>query len=175
MSCISKSKYVLYFKKTAYNWMTFCKALPPCYDVEGDDVPHTKFGAVHFRDSVARDLAYVFLNGKINFCWWITMGDDFDVTRWMFEEFPISFEGLTVSQRETLLSVACKLDTQMAKHTSFKLNASRRVGNYNLAQCRTVTDISDEIFSEYLGFGEAYDDIELLYTQTVRTGFDEEK
>ena len=169
------SKYILYFKKTAYNWLTFCKTLPPCYDAAGENVPHTKFGAVHFRDEEMRDLAYVFLNGKINYCWWVAIGDDFDVTRWMFEEFPISFDALPPLQREAILSASSALDREMSKNVSFKLNANRKVGNYNLARCRKVTDVTDEIFANYLNLDEAYDDVELLYAQTVRTDFEEEE
>jgi hypothetical protein len=53
----------------------------------------------------------------------------------------------------------------------FKVNAGRRVGNYNLAKCRDVTDESDRIFAEFLDFREAWEDIELYYTQTMKTNF----
>jgi hypothetical protein len=171
----SPTKYELHFKKTAYNWLTFCKSLPPCYDADGKNVPHTKFGVVYFRDEETRNLAYTFLNGKISFCWWAAIGDDFDVTRWMFEEFPIRFDGLAASQRETILSISAALDTEITRNVSFKLNANRKVGNYNLARCRNVTDQSDGIFARHLGMNAAYEDIELLYVQTVRTDFEEEE
>ena len=59
----------------------------------------------------------------------------------------------------------------MKKATTFKLNAGKRVGNYNLARCRSVTDESDAIFADAFGFDQVWQDIELLYVQCVRTDF----
>jgi hypothetical protein len=59
----------------------------------------------------------------------------------------------------------------MVRAIQFKLNAGRKVGNYNLAKCRDVTDLSDNVFCEALGFWGAWEDIELYCAQTVRTDF----
>jgi len=59
----------------------------------------------------------------------------------------------------------------MKDATSFKLNAGKRVGNYNLARCRHVTDESDRLLVRLFGFEDVWEDIELLYTQLVRTDF----
>jgi hypothetical protein len=52
------------------------------------------------------------------------------------------------------------------------LNAGKRVENYNLAKCRTVTDKSDMMLVRIIGLDRAWDDIELLYVQTVKTDFE---
>ena len=62
----------------------------------------------------------------------------------------------------------------MVQNASFKLNAGKRVGNYNLAKCRTVTDKSDLIIARSLGFLEVWEDIELYYTQVVKTDFSDD-
>jgi hypothetical protein len=53
----------------------------------------------------------------------------------------------------------------------YKVNAGRRVGNYNLAKCRHVTDKSDSIIAKALGLSSVLDDVELYYAQTVKTDF----
>jgi hypothetical protein len=163
--------YALHFKKTAYNWLNFCRALPPCYDSNGASVPHTKFGSVYFEDAVTRDLAFVLLNGKLAFAFWCVVGDDFDVTRWMFADFPINLRSLQDSASARLLPLTQEMEDLMMKNLSFKLNAGRRVGNYNLAKCREVTDKSDRIIAEHMGFENAWADIELVYEQIVKTDF----
>ena len=80
---------------------------------------------------------------------------------------------LTKSQRNRLLSAGGHLDKCMRANRSSKLNAGKRVGNYNLARCRVVTDQTDAIFAEALGLSGVWEDIQLMYAQVVKTGFEE--
>ena len=57
----------------------------------------------------------------------------------------------------------------------FKLNAGKRVGNFNLARCRSVTDQTDELWSAALGLTDCRDDIDLSYAKIVKTSFDIEE
>ena len=174
--CLSptKTKFPIHFKKTAYNWLNFCVTLPPCYDADGNRVSHTKFGEVWLPDAISRSIVSAFLNGKIMYAFWCMVGDDFDVTRWMFAEFPFDMAFLSEQQKKALCELNAKLDACMKTNTSFKLNAGKRVGNYNLARCRSITDASDRIFADALGLTEAWEDIELMYSQVVKTDFSEE-
>jgi hypothetical protein len=166
------TRHVIHFKKTAYNWLAFCKKLPQCFDSEGRSIAHTKFGEVWVNDPDDRNVLLTFLNGKIMFAYWCMIGDDFDVTRWMFAEFPLTLSMLTKSQRDRLVRAGGHLEQCMRTNRSFKLNAGKRVGNYNLARCRVVTDQTDAIFAEALGLSEVWEDIELMYAQVVKTGFE---
>ncbi len=169
------SSSALHFKQSAYNWLNFCRVMPPCYSAAGQLIPHTKFGQVYFADDDTRDIAFLFLNGKIMFCYWCMIGDDFDVTRWMFAGFPFDLREITETDKQRLLCLSDDLESLMQQNTTFKLNAGKRVGNYNLARCRTVTDQSDAVFAKYLGLEPVWDDIELLYTQMVKTSFNQEE
>lgn len=172
-SCFAhkETKHVLHFKKSAYNWLCFCRELPPCFDRNGRPIAHTKFGSVYFTSAEIRDLAFLFLNGKIMFAYWCMIGDDLDVTRWMFADFPIDLCTLPHHTQQKLLALTNGLEELMIENTSFKLNAGKKVGNYNLAKCRAVTDVSDKIFAQHLGLGEGWHDVELIYAQLVRTSF----
>ena len=112
------------------------------------------------------------LNGKIMLAFWFAIGDDFDVTKWMFTDLPIHITQLPNAEKERLVRCAGRLERAMEDATSFKLNAGKRVGNYNLARCRSVTDESDSMFAKAFGFEQAWEDIELLYVQCVRTVFE---
>jgi len=167
-----RTKNGLYFKKTAYNWLNFCRRLPPCYDANGVPIQHTKFGEVFFRDADSRDFAFLLLNGKIEFAFWIVAGDDFDVTKWVFADLPIDPGSLPPRAKARLLPVVAQLESAMKEAVSFKMNAGKKVGNFNLAKCRHVTDLSDVVFAKHFGFADVWEDIELLYSQVVRTEFD---
>lgn len=164
--------YALHFKRSAYNWLSFCRRLPPCYNRHGESVPHTKTSTVYFADAQRRDLAFLLLNGKIMLAFWSIVGDDFDLTEWMFADLPLDLDRISHSEVARLLGMADELEDLMNENVVFKLNAGKRVGNYNLARCREVTNRSDLIFAELLGIEDAWPGIELFYAQMVLTGFD---
>ncbi len=167
------TRHVLHFKQTAYNWLNFCQELPPCY--EGSRrVAHTQFGEICFAEAQNRDLAMLLANGKWLFAFWCAVADDFHVTGWNFGEFPVNLSKLSDSSKESLLGYVAELEKAMEKATQFKLNAGRRVGNYNLAKCRHVTNKTDALFAEALGISEAWEDVELYCVQVVKTDFDDE-
>ncbi len=169
-----QTKYVLHFKKTAYNWLNFCREMPPCY--EGSSrVSHTQFDSIYFPDAEKRDLFNLLSNGKLMMIFWFAVGDDFHVTRWSYGDFPSDFAGVSEQQRALLLALIPSLDEAMETAVQFKLNAGRRVGNYNLAKCRHITDQSDLIFAHALGFEEVWGDIELYYAQTMKTNFSDDE
>ncbi|MGH9905208.1 MAG: hypothetical protein ACRD8U_06430, partial [Pyrinomonadaceae bacterium] len=163
----------LHFKKTAYNWLAFSHDHPPCFDEHGRHIPQTKFGTVYFQDRTDRDLAFLVLNGKIQFAYWVAIGDDFDVTKWMFADLPIDLRRLGVEERAALLPFVVELRERMNNAIQFKLNAGKRVGNYNLAKCRSVTDETDAIIAKAYGLDRVLSDIDLLYVQIVKTDFEE--
>jgi len=113
-------------------------------------------------------------NGKFMFVFWLAIADDFDVTKWNFEEFPADFTVLDPSQIDALRRMMPALEQAMLENTQFKLNAGKKVGNYNLAKCSTYTDSSDMVFARAFGFVDAWDDVELYCSQAVRTDFSAE-
>ena len=165
------TKYKLHFKKSAYNWLNFCKELPPCYDAGGDPIEHSEFGGIDFHDEATKRVSLLLLNGKIQFAYWVATGDDFHLAKWMFADLPIDPAGLPPGAGAEVDKLSAGIEAAMAQAVSFKLNAGKKVGNYNLAKCRHVTDISDRIFLEALGLPDVWQDIELLYAQVVKTDF----
>ena len=59
----------------------------------------------------------------------------------------------------------------MQQALCFKHNAGKRVGSYNLARCRHVTDQSDRLLAPLMGLESVWEEIQLLYSQTVKTEF----
>jgi hypothetical protein len=169
---VRRGDYSLFFKQTAYNWLAFSMEEPPCYDSSGKQVPQSKVGTTHFADAGTRDVAFLLLNGKLMFAWWRMIGDDFDVTETSFKTFPFRPSTLQPEHREALRPFVPRLVEAMERNVAFKLNAGKRVGTYNLARCRVVTDEADAILADAMGLSEVWDDIELLYAETVKTGFD---
>lgn len=164
---------VLHFKKSAYNWLNFCREMPPCF-VGETLVEHTKFGSFFLKDELNCKLAMALANGKLMLIFWFIISDDFDVTKWNFTEFPTDFSGIDITLKNQIIENTNQLELAMVNATSFKLNAGRRVGNYNLAKCRYLTDMTDIKFAEALGILHAWEDFELYYAQTMKTDFDED-
>jgi len=171
--CLSRrpTPHSLAYKKTAYNWLNFCRRLPPCENANGQAIAHTQYDWLHFATAEQRDLAFLLLNGKWVFAFWAIVGDDFHVARWMFADFPLDLAHLPEHAVTRLRPLVSDLDHAMRQAVSFKRNAGKRVGTYNLARCRHVTDQSDRIFAEVLGLTAVWPDLELLVNQVVRTEF----
>lgn len=164
------TEYVLHYKKTAYNWLTMCRELPPCYGPDGRRVEHTKYGKMYCRDADSSRLLVSVGNGKLMLVYWFIVGDDFDVTRWNIAEFPFDIEMLRTKEREVLVESVGGLEEQMGRNVVFKKNAGKDVGNYDLSRCRDTTDVSDEVLLMALGLQHVWDDIELYYSQMLRGG-----
>jgi hypothetical protein len=169
------TKHVLHFKKTAYNWLNFCRTLPPCYDQRGKEVGHTQFGEIYFSSEMRRDLAMLLADGKLMFIYWCAVGDDFHVANWNFGDFPIDLFSFEETSNGSPSKLVAKMETAMTAATQFKLNAGRKVGNYNLAKCRDVTDLSDDLFIKKLQMAATLDDLDLYYSQVVKTDFDDDE
>jgi hypothetical protein len=165
--------YPLHFKKSAYNWVSFSYEEAPSYDASGARVPQTKVGQVYCENESDRSQMHTLLNGKFSFIWWCIVGDDFDVTKKDFEFLPCPtvIEDCAISLQE--LSV--ELHAAMQKSVVYKLNAGKRVGNFNLARCRDITDRADEIWSRALTLEDRSDEIELCYAKIVKTNFDDDE
>src|SRR5262249_13062477 len=164
--------YRLYFKKTAYNWLTVCRQLPPCFDTRGRRRPQTQFDSLYFQEAWQRDAALLLLNGKWAFAFWCAVGDDFHVTRWSLADFPVDLNDVRPQQRRQVGRLARRLERAMTQALAFKRNAGKRVGTYNLARCRHITDQSDRLFAKVMGLDELWLEVELLYAQMVKTDFE---
>jgi hypothetical protein len=73
---------------------------------------------------------------------------------------------------EEFAALAADLGQAMQNAVSFKLNAGKKVGNYNLALCRHITDRSDRLLAKCLGLDSVLEDVALYCSQVVRTDFD---
>jgi hypothetical protein len=163
------SPHALYYKKSAYNWLSFGRSEAPCFDSGGHSIAQTKYGTIYLRTAEEAAAALLLLNGKLQFAFWVAIGDDFDVTRWMFDELPIDLTALSTKLGTSLGVEADQLWQAMQAATSYKLNAGKRVGNFNLSQLRQLTDVSDMKIMHALNLSDVWQDVELLYGQTVRT------
>ncbi len=164
----------LHFSKTGYNWLTFCVDQPSVTDGDGKILEQTGYDTVRFSDRATRDTALVLLNGRMLFLWWIAVGDSFHLTKGNFHEGPLGPQQLSPRQQRTITSLLPALRTMMEENIIYNVNAGRRIGNYNLARCRDVTDYADKILLDALGVGNLWDDIELEYSHVVRTEFGDE-
>ena len=160
----------LFFKKSAYNWVSFAFEPAPSYGAAGKQLPVTETGTTSFDSNDSAALAHTFLNGKIGLIWWMIVGDDFHVTKSNFEGIPFP-TNMHPDHFRDLINLSAQLRASMDENTVFKLNAGKRIGNYNLAKCRAVTDISDMIWAKELGMEDLWWDIELAYSQIVKTDF----
>lgn len=168
----SVTTHMLRFKKTAYNWLSFTHKEAPCFDSSGKRIPQNEYGEISFLSVEGCDVAFLLLNGKMQLAFWVAVGDDFHVTKGNFSDFPLVSDCLTPDVQSKLKAIVAELRKALDDAIVYMPQFGKQIGNYNLAKCRRVTDKSDAIFAEAFGFAPVWDDIELLYVQTVKTNFE---
>jgi hypothetical protein len=105
--------------------------------------------------------------------WWAIVGDDFHVTLSNFATIPFPVEKVaTVGDKQSEASRAA-LEAAMQTNLVFKLNAGKRIGNYNLAKCRDTSDKSDLVWRDALCLQHVWSEVDLAYAQLVKTNFGE--
>lgn len=164
----SRTRFPIHYKKTGYNWIAFSEEAPPCFDRAGRAIPQAESAQIFVADEATRSQGICLLNGKIALLWWVAVGDDFHLTASMFGSMPTPTLGNALRSR--LGDLPDRLIRAMHANIAFKLNAGKRVGNFNLMRCRHITDLSDRVFAEAMGFdAEDMQEIELMYAQVIRT------
>ena len=114
---------------------------------------------------------FLLLNGKLAFLVWSIVGDDFHVTRRLLADLPAAMEQLAPDDTAALKRLAGSLEEAMQASLSFKQNAGKRVGSYNLARCREITDASDRIFLRSLGMEDLREELDAFYARAVKTAW----
>jgi hypothetical protein len=160
--------FALVFRTNGYNWLPVFRDPPPAFDMAGVTIRQSQMKALWFRESVMRDAAVAVLSGKWGFAWWVTFGDDFHVTVGDLESFPVSLDSVAESCDESCGSHLIALDRRLADNVVFKTNAGKRIGNFDLRECRDLTDGFDLILCDLWG-EDAINELNLLYHQTIRT------
>jgi hypothetical protein len=144
------SKYILYFKQSAYNWIAVSKKPAPCYDGNGKAIPQTKVSSISFLNIETINHSLLFLNGKMSFSFWLTYGDEFDVTKDDLLSTKVPFDKLTPDDKSILEELANEFSEELRNTIQYKLNAGKKVGTYNTSRLWHITDKSDMVFLKYM-------------------------
>lgn len=168
------TNFPIYFKKIGYNWISFGEFIPPAYSPTGKPIEQNEFGVAYFNSRSEREIALLFLNGRIAFAYWILVGDDFHLTKGNFAEIPFDFSKISKDVKNELSQLAVKLTNQMKDSIVFMTMHGKRLGNFNATLYRSITEKSDQIFANELGLAPVWDEIELLHSQIVRTAAEED-
>lgn len=136
----------LFFKQSAYNWVSVTKQPAPCYDSNGNDIEQTQVKAICFKDKNVTDILSLFYTGRLFFAYWLAFGDEFHVTKddILSMDFPLS--KLSEQDCDRLAEIARDYNDKLQDTIQYKLNAGKRVGSFNLSKLWDITAQSDLIF-----------------------------
>jgi hypothetical protein len=144
------SSNTLYYKQSAYNWIAVSLKPAPCYSGNGKIVPQSKVKPLPIIDKDVRNLLLLLFNGKLCFSHWLSVGDEFDVTKDDLLSMKLPISKFSEHDRLTLQNIAKVFEDRLDDTIQFKLNAGKRVGTYNTSKLWEITDKSDSIFLKYM-------------------------
>ena len=152
---VRESPFPLGFKATALYYVPVYIKVPPVYDGAGTLIAPPKDGKIYFASEEERLLAFALLAGEIGTLWWMSTGDDFDVTGGSLKDFPVSLGSLAAIRAELLASA----EDLNAMATSpdvllFTPYAGLMTGSWDLRLLRKATRAIDKLVLEALGLDE---------------------
>jgi tRNA1(Val) A37 N6-methylase TrmN6 len=145
-----KSKHKLYFKQSAYNWISVSNEPAPCYDENNSLISQSQVSDLSFQSENIKHLSLLFLNGKLFFSQWLTYGDEFHATKDDLLSVKVPFELISIEDKKELIELSKQFSESLNDTIQFKLNAGKNVGTFNTSKLWHITDISDKIFLKYL-------------------------
>jgi hypothetical protein len=151
-SIVKASAFPLGFKVTALYYVPVYIKVPPVYDTAGDLIPPPKDGKIYFASEEDRLLAFALLAGEISTLWWMSTGDDFDVTGGSLKDFPVSLKAIN-GIRTDLLAKARALN-ELATNPDvllFTPYAGLMTGSWDLRLLRQATREIDQLVLSALG------------------------
>ncbi len=159
---ITKGSQTLFYKGNAYNYLSVAAEPVPIINTDGSPGKTSEQRELPFSSVEARNFAYVLLAGRIGLAWWAILGDDFHLTKGILEGMPGNYTGGTSQLRKVAARWAPRVAAAQEKETVWKLNKGKKIGNWNLAACRDITDQADlSVLNE---IGCTIEEIEAVWT-----------
>jgi len=149
LSTRSASK-TLYYKQSAYNWISVSLKPAPCFDGNNKQIPQSQVKPLTVIDKDVHRFLLLLFNGKLSFCHWLTFGDEFHITKDDLLSMRLPVDKFSDKDRVSLLTLAKEFEDKLEETVQFKLNAGKRVGTYNTSKLWDITDKSDSIFLKYM-------------------------
>ena len=140
---------LLYFKQSAYNWLSISEEEPPCLDENNLQCEQSMLGCLSIKETLYPYVILLF-SGKLYMSKWLTYGDEFHLTSKDLIPCNFPFEELTNEEKEELNNIYKDFSKNLKKTIQFKPNAGKKVGSYNTSKCWDLTDKSDIIFLRHL-------------------------
>ncbi len=167
----SNTIYKLFYKKTAYNWLSVTNRIPPCYDEKGNNIPQTQINSFSLPNEIIQKIMELLFNGKLFFSYWLTFGDEFHVTQDLFNSFRLPLRKIMVEKSKELLEIHHQFDINLDKTIQYKFNAGINVGTFNTTKLWGITDKSDLLFLSYLtkNVNDVFEDINNHVLKTIMT------
>jgi hypothetical protein len=147
---LKHSKYILYFKQSAYNWIAVSEKPAPCYTGSGKEIRQSQVNDISLLEKEIINYSLLFLNGKIAFSYWLSYGDEFHVTKDDLLSMKVPFDKLTPDDKAILKELAIEFSKGLKDTIQYKLNAGKNIGTYNTSRLWHITDKSDMIFLKYM-------------------------
>lgn len=156
------------FKSTALYYLSVFIEDPPSFNDNGKAIPQTKVGSIKFNDKNITIRACAIGLSKIALIWWMSTGDDFDVTAKGLGSTPIDPSLIHGDDAITLTRLSNELIKEMKKHVIYTRYAGKLMGNYDIKYLRPITDQVDKLLLSHYNLQKHWDDIELAYLHFMK-------
>lgn len=169
----TSGKWKLWYRTSAYNWLSFSPNEPPSEDFSGNPIRSSGYSAFNLGSESDYLLLLMYLNGRIPFVLWTMFGDDLNVTKAVVSAAPFPAQ-LNESVSGKIQELAKTLEDSLDSTLNYMNSEGKRIARYDLFKLSHLIRESDELFRQSLEFTlEVWEEMDLLLAQTIKTERDE--
>lgn len=166
-----RSSVSLAYRTSAYNFLSFTPDEPETTLLTGEPSSSSGYSRLYIEDESDYDVLLLLLNGQLAFLYWTSFGDDLNVTKAVVDSVPF-VEADETANPCRIKELSTLLESGLKNVTNYMVASGKKIGRFDTIRLRYITDHSDRLFAEVLGFDEqAWEEVLLHNVQLVRTDF----
>ena len=140
------------FSPVARNFISVFSEPPPCFDAKTMQIAVNNGPEfIFFSEDKLMNATLASLAGDLYFCYWLSRGDGFDVTKWIIGDFIKCIQSLSSKYIDLLSKLGRTIQARKNEALVFKKNSGKYIGNYNYTTLRSLTRRADLLVMAGLG------------------------
>ena len=174
---VNTSKYKLYYRTSGGRYFKLITSFAPYFTGESGAIKSSKQGVLYFITSADRDIFVSILNASFFYWFWRIRSNCRDLTMKEIENFPISLDNMSKSNKQELSELSANLMADLKSHAyrkecTYKATGKVVYDEFYPKKSKPIIDEIDHVLAKHYGFTDEELDFIINYDIKYRMGID---